>query len=179
MIKTMQARSQIADFFQENKIGTIHDGAFAAYYTSNYLIQDTSESIYKHRLKGFSKDPHSAYIELWGILQAVNILQDSIIELSKFAGLSVRKPKIDSASHRLRELRIELAGHPANRERGPKTRSFISRHFGSYSAIQYERYNQIEARIEHPVFHLGELLDQFDEEASILLGVILGKMSSS
>jgi len=46
-----------------------------------YLLQDTSESLYVHRIKGFANDPHEAYIEFWGVMQAIFIQQDAISEL--------------------------------------------------------------------------------------------------
>lgn len=31
--------------------------------------------------KGFSEDPHEAYLKFWGVMQAIIIQQDSICEL--------------------------------------------------------------------------------------------------
>ena len=42
------------------------DDAYAAFYTSKYLIQDTAEAIFAHLDRGFSKDPMAAYLEFLG-----------------------------------------------------------------------------------------------------------------
>ncbi len=51
---------------------------YSAYYISMYLIQDTYGAILAHQKKGFSEEPLLAYIEFWGVMQAIVIQQDSI-----------------------------------------------------------------------------------------------------
>ena len=62
-------------FYKANK------DEFAAYYTAMYLLQDSTAGLGKHREKGFSPDPFLKYIEIWGVLQAIIIQQDSINKL--------------------------------------------------------------------------------------------------
>ena len=45
-----------------------------------YLIQDTGELVQSHMKHGFSSDPWLAYIEFWGVMQAIFIQQDAINE---------------------------------------------------------------------------------------------------
>src|SRR5208283_2330368 len=76
MNRILAVRSKIYDQFHGSKAGPEHffkdenAEAFAAYYTSMYLIQDTGESVAAHMKRGFSSDPWSAYIEFWGVMQA-------------------------------------------------------------------------------------------------------------
>lgn len=133
------------------------EDAFAAYYTSMYLIQDTAESLMAHRQSGFSADPMKAYIELWGILQAVIIQQDAIDELAATVGATPEKVRAQTHAAELRDFRDIIAGHPSARFRGtPRSRSFLGRGFGSYSSIMYERYLPDKGKVEHPTVDLGD-----------------------
>jgi hypothetical protein len=89
MDEVLAVRSKIYDQFQGSRAGPEHffkdehAEAFAAYYTAMYLIQDTGEAIAAHRSVGFSLDASLAYIEFWGVMQAIVIQQDAICELYK------------------------------------------------------------------------------------------------
>jgi proline iminopeptidase len=54
---------------------------YAAYYMSMYLLQDTGEALHGHRQHGFSAGAMQAYLEFWGVMQALVIQQDAICEL--------------------------------------------------------------------------------------------------
>ena len=140
---------------------------FAAYYTSMYLLQDTTESLMAHREKDFSSNPLEAYIEFWGVMQALVIQQDSIAELYK----AVTSSKLDTRNltswQALRTLRNTCAGHPANKARpktSPTSRTFMGRSFGNYSAVTYEQWQsgdrQRGGSKSHPVVNLGAQLKQ-------------------
>ncbi len=80
-------RSDIYAFFQKNGecqkffYSPENKEKYVAYYNSMYLLQDSTEGLWQHREKGFSKDPLLAYIEFWGVMQAVIIQQDAIQEI--------------------------------------------------------------------------------------------------
>jgi hypothetical protein len=87
MHRIVDRRQEIYDYFHNNDacqrffFDAAQEERYAAYYTSMYLVQDTSESLLVHRARGFSSDSHAAYIEFWGVMQALIIQQDSISEL--------------------------------------------------------------------------------------------------
>jgi hypothetical protein len=89
MNAVMTVRQQIADYWetcwdngtQPVKVMFESDDAFAAFYASKYLIQDTAEAVQDHLGRGFSKNPMAAYLEFWGVMQAIIIQQDAIREL--------------------------------------------------------------------------------------------------
>jgi len=124
-------------------IKTNSEDAYAAYYTSMYLIKDTGEAIFSHMDKGFATDPWQAYIEFWGVMQALFIQQDAICELHKAVkGEKLEKknePEKFRAWNELRDFRNLCAGHPAKRGSGMPKRTFMGRSFGTYSAIKYEK----------------------------------------
>src|SRR5208283_1910951 len=87
MDQILAVQSNIYDQFHGSNAGrehffkADHAEAYAAYYTVMYLIQSTGESIQSHMKRGFSSDPWLAYIEFWGVMQAIVIQQDAIKEL--------------------------------------------------------------------------------------------------
>jgi hypothetical protein len=62
---------------------------------------------------GFSRDPMRAYIEFWGVMQAIAIQQDAICELHKaVVGSRPDKDQIGPTWKDLKEKRNQCAGHP-------------------------------------------------------------------
>jgi hypothetical protein len=150
---------------------------YVAYYNSMYLLQDTTESILNHREKGFSTDPLSAYLEFWGVMQAIFIHQDSIGELYKAVlGVPLNIGGLQ-AWKSVRDLRNTCAGHPANKSRPkciPLSRTFMGRDFGDYHEITYELWQQ-GIGISHPQVPLGKIIDEYACEASnVLIAILVG-----
>ena len=178
MNQVSNIRQQIADHWQARlpPMGALfaNDDAFAAFYTGKYLIQDTAESISAHMSAGFSKNPYAAYIEFWGVMQALIIQQDAIVELHKSIcgiGPVLAKP---SPWYALRELRNRCAGHPANKSvNGSTLRSFMGRTFGCYEEIVYEQYDAATAKTTHPKINLRKLIDEYDGQAASILSLCL------
>src|SRR5216683_2518582 len=89
MMKLLKVCTAIYDRFHRSSAGTAfffrpqNADAYAAYYTSMYLIQDTGEAVLTHMAKDFSADPMQAYLEFWGVMQAINIQQDSILQVQE------------------------------------------------------------------------------------------------
>lgn len=153
---------------------------YSAYYTSMYLLQDTTESLIVHRYKDFSSDPFEAYIEFWGVMQALFIQQDSISELHEAViGSALNRRNLVSWNE-LRNLRNTCAGHPVKKDRpkkSPLSRTFMGRSFGNYSAVTYEQW-QSDRIISHPVVDLGSLIDSYATEAEQQLSLILQSMKN-
>lgn len=191
MLKIANLREEIYNFFQQNnkcqQFFFDNEERYVAYYTSMYLLQDTTESLMTHRDNDFSSEPLTAYIEFWGVMQALIIQQDSIAELYEaVTGTSIEKRNPSSSWLSLREFRNICAGHPAKKDRPNKTpvsRTFMSRQFGKYSAITYEQWQNdgikslsIMEKISHPNVNLGKLIDNYAEEAAIELTLVLESM---
>lgn len=181
MDTVLDRRGEIYDYFHANQAcqkhffdGT-HEAEYVAYYNSMYLLQDSTESLWSHRRRGFSDDPHQAYLELWGVFQAVIIQQDSIAEIFEVMTGSELKRKGLTTWVELRHLRNVCAGHPAKRDRPksvPLTRSFLGRMFGGYGTLKYEQWEP-GVGTTHPQVRLGELLDSYAVEAERVLSRVL------
>ncbi|NJO54745.1 MAG: hypothetical protein HC829_07815 [Bacteroidales bacterium] len=118
MEKILDLRQEIYQQFHGSRAGpdffflSENKNEYAAYYTAMYLIQDTGEAVWWHMGQGFSSEPMHAYIEFWGVLQAICIQQDAIDELHK-AVIGSRPGRVeDCAWKKIRDLRIRCAGHP-------------------------------------------------------------------
>lgn len=191
-----EIREQIYNYFHDNPdcqaffFDQMREERYAAYYTSMYLLQDTTESLAVHRENGFSENPFKAYIEFWGVMQAVIIQQDTIREL--YETITGSRLKIDDSSSwsELRYLRNICAGHPAKRNRPkskPLTRTFMRRDFGGYSLLTYEKWEKPKstgpsvspfANISHPEVELGNLMDEYEIEVCEILYKIYNFMES-
>jgi hypothetical protein len=184
MLRIVDRRQEIYNYFHNNGgcwqffCAAAQDERFAAYYTSMYLLQDTSESLLAHRQKGFSSDPLAAYIEFWGVMQALIIQQDSISELYEAVTGKELAIRTLNSWQALRALRNTCAGHPAKKDRprnSQVTRTFMGRRFGGYSAITYEQW-QTQSGISHPTVQLDALIDGYAKEAESKLVEVLQSM---
>ncbi|MFT3741458.1 MAG: hypothetical protein QM752_02095 [Gammaproteobacteria bacterium] len=117
MMKILEIRQKIYNHFHASKgcseyfFSSERADDYATYYTSMYLLQDTSEALLTHMECGFTKSLVS-YIEFWGIMQAIIIQQDCIknlYEIIKGSGLW-KSPK--KSWWKIRNLRNMCAGHP-------------------------------------------------------------------
>jgi hypothetical protein len=188
MHRVNRCREEIYDYFQKNEkcqayfLDPVHDDDHAAYYNSAYLLQDTTESLWYHRQQGFSSSPFSAYLEFWGVMQAVIIQQDAISEMHQVivgSPLDARASNL-TAWLEIRELRNLCSGHPAKKNRPknkPIARSFMGRRFGGYEQIAYELWEQ-GAGTSYPKVRLGALLDRYAQEAAQQLSIILNSMKA-
>jgi len=143
-----------------------------------FLIQDTGESLSEHRKRDFSHDPYVSYLEFWGVMQAIIIQQDAIRELHR--AITETSPVVPKPSPwwRMREFRIQSAGHPAGRTFGVPApqRSFMGRTGRSYARVQYELWDAHTCQTTHPTINLGHMLDEYDLQAAGLLANILRSM---
>lgn len=186
MNQLLAVRTAIYDHFHSSSAGSAfffrpeNADAYAAYYTSMYLMQDTGEAVLSHMARGFSPDPMQAYLEFWGVMQALDIQQDAIFQTHEAVVGSAPKIQTGSAWAQLRDVRHLCAGHPANRRHGVPApqRTFMGRSFGNYDRIQYELWDASAGQTTHPVFDLRQMIDGYDGEASAVLNDVLSAMKS-
>lgn len=184
MNRIADRRQEIYDYFHGNAacqqyfFDTAHEEQYVAYYNSMYLLQDSTESLWQHRNKGFSGDPLLAYIEFWGVMQAVIIQQDSISEIFEVITGNKFNAKFQGAWCQLRALRHVCAGHPVKKDRpksAPLSRTFMGRSFGTYESITYECWER-SVGTNHRKVKLGSLLESYAAEATEKLSEIMVSM---
>ena len=164
---------------------------YAAYYNSMFLIQDTTDAIFTHMNKGFSRESSIAYIEIWGVMQAIQIQQDAIVELYSAVVGGAPALNIGPGWIALRDLRNLLAGHPARRTHRIQgtQRAFMGRRFGTYDRLTYELWDSFAASLPQPagkVFrgtsfptvNLRQMIIDYADEAAAALQTVYETMQS-
>ena len=193
MNKTLTARTNIYDWLQSSASMTgyfaqpTQEDAYARYYTSMYLIQDTAESVSSICTDGLSTDSLRAYVELWGTLQALIIQQDAIGELhTAITGQQLPKQSPQSAWQEIRTLRNEIAGHPiAQGNKSQPKRSFLGRFPGTLDDVIYEQYQSGSnpsgalKNTQQKNINLRALIDKYDAEAAAALDGVLAHMKKT
>lgn len=180
MDKLLAVLSKISERFQRSNAGPEHffkdKEANAAYYTSMFLIQDTGESVACHMKRGFSSVPSSAYIEFWGVMQAIFIQQDAICELHK--AIVGPPPQIQKGPNwsAIRDIRNTCAGHPAHSNATQRT--FLGRRFGTYAGITYELWDAKTQQSTYPTFNLAAMIKAYDAEAAIILNTVFDALKT-
>ena len=190
MIRVSEIRDSIYDYFQSTQACfddlSKRPEEYAAYYTSMHLIQDATDALMEHRKQDFSNNVYIAYVEFWGVMQAVIVQQDAIRELHEV--LCGRAPETGKMYHwlEIREMRNQLAGHPAkterdatgNRSRKAKykadqivTRSFMSRDDIRYTDLGYKQINEQAGRVVNiqAQFNLDSMLNRYAGAAEQVL----------
>ena len=181
MNKILTIREKIYNYFHSNKkcqkyfFSPERSKEYSIYYTSMYQIQDTAEALMEHRKKGFTRPSLIAYIEFWGLMQAIIIQQDSIKQLYKLFTFKSLKIDRNSQWKNIRELRNLCAGHPINKSKDsdnkdiPPKRTFMGRNFGDYNCMIYEQFDESTGQFTHPKIFLGKIIDQYEIEAESIL----------
>lgn len=187
MDRLLRIRSAIYDHFHASDIreGYFlqpgHRDRFAQYETAMLLLQDTGEALWTHRRREFSPSPMMAYIEFWGVVQAVIIQQDALVELAT----SVGAPAVHGgpAWRDIRDFRNLLVGHPAKKASGPKSdgargpmRSFMGRQEKAYREMTYELWDGGAQKVSHPKVDLGQMIDAYEAEAADHLAAIFAHL---
>lgn len=187
MDRLLRVRSAIHDHFHSSRIREGYflqlgrRDCFAQYETAMLLLQDTGEALWTHRCREFSSSAMMAYIEFWGVVQAVIIQQDALVELAA----SVGAPAVSggAAWKDIRNFRNLLVGHPANKTSGSKThgakgpmRSFMGRQEKTYNELTYELWDGGAEKVSHPRVDLGKMIDAYEAEAVDHLEAILAHL---
>ena len=123
MHQVLNGRSAISSQFQNSAgCSKLQGDQYAAYATSMSLIQDTGEAVEAHLGVDFASDPMRAYLEFWGVMQAIFIQQDAIHELHLvIAGARpILPPGSAWASLREVERPVRAMRRAAARQRPPR-----------------------------------------------------------
>jgi len=139
-----------------------------------YLLQDTTEGLACHIRTGFNDNPLLAYIEIWGIMQAIIIQQDSISTLYKVVTNNTLALEEDSKWKEIRRLRNQCAGHPL--DQNSRYRSFFGRGSISYEELQYERKDKTKPEPDSINIQYAQLVEDYADEAVGFLNTIIENM---
>jgi len=149
---------------------------YEAFCVAKDLIQDSGEALLAHRKTGFSASASLAYIEFWGVLQAIFIQQGAIKEMWKLFDLKPKELPVPPAWEDVRVLRNLAAGHPVAEKHSGNglRRSVTSRTQKSYSEIKLTVFSESDER--HQVVNLGAKIDCYDAAAALIMAQIFDKL---
>jgi hypothetical protein len=79
------------------------------------VIEDTEEAVTAYMAKEFGESKSAHYLAIYGLLQAIYVQQDAVINLCESLGI---QEKIDSYPKlkKIREIRNDIVGHPTKRD---------------------------------------------------------------
>lgn len=80
------------------------------------VIEDTTMAIQFYSSQGDTRDKGRLYLETYGVLQALVVRQDAVLDLCKALGFSSTRGD-DSSFVRVRTARVAVAGHPTKKQR--------------------------------------------------------------
>lgn len=148
-----------------------NEDRYFAFCAAKDWIQDTADALDTHREQEFSKSASNAYLEFWGIMQAVFIQQDAILELqySLTGERTLPRKCVAPKWHEIRDLRNLSVGHPTKKggKTVPRARCVTGRQSKSYNCIPLTIYSHGDVMSKD--LNLGKLLEEYDTEASLLL----------
>lgn len=157
-----------------------HKDELASYYTAMCLLQDSTESLCEHRKRGFNTDELLAYIEIWGVLQAIIIQQDAIEAIYKVLHWNEIEVPQGTKWLELRNIRNLYSGYPVTKDARAQLdkkrekdveRSFLGRDFGGYDELIIEVWNKKKTVFKN--IELGKLIDDYTGEATQCLQEII------
>ncbi len=148
---------------------------YTKYYTAMYLLQDTTEGLSAHMDQGFNTNPHLAYIELWGVMQAIFLQQDSITTLYKIFMEDKLSLENESKWKEIRKLRNQCSGHPL--DQSGKYRSFFGRDGINYENLRYERKDRRLPEPEFITIDYAQLISDYADETIPFLDAIIETMT--
>lgn len=151
---------------------------FNSFMFAKDWLQDTAEALLVHRQDGFSRQPHKAYLEFWGVLQAVFVQQDAISVLYKAViDIDLNHSDLDVAWSAVRNLRNRAAGHPTTGERAtPKGPTATGRQPKTYDRIVMQ-VGLPNGKTSSEEIALGKMVDAYDVEAARVVRLITRHLS--
>ncbi|WP_415716100.1 hypothetical protein [Maridesulfovibrio sp.] len=125
--------------------------------------------------QGFNTNPHLAYIELWGVMQAIFLQQDSITTLYKIFMEDKLSLENESKWKEIRKLRNQCSGHPL--DQSGKYRSFFGRDGINYENLRYERKDRRLPEPEFITIDYAQLISDYADETIPFLDAIIETMT--
>lgn len=171
-------------WWDRENMGFASEDQYFAFCAAKDWIQDTSEALLLHRKTDFSRDPAKAYLEFWGVMQALFAQQDAIKQLwySLHGSDDLHpRPSQESAWEELRDLRNLAVGHPTKSVQSKvakaakvSARCVTGRQPKSYTQIPLTVY--VGGSVETEPLDLAALIDRYDAEGAVYLEICEQKL---
>lgn len=150
---------------------------FSQLCSSLDVIEDTEDAITAYQEKDFGDDKPSHYLAVYGLLQAIYVQQDAVINLCESLGIKdniKNYPKLKE----IREIRNDTVGHPTKRDF--KSKNVISYHHITQITLDKSGFTLISyfSNNAPPQFRDIKILELITEQAKFT-STILSTIGSS
>ncbi|MBN1876419.1 MAG: hypothetical protein JXA33_19500 [Anaerolineae bacterium] len=153
---------------------------FSQLCSSFDIIEDTEEAIIAYTTMEFREDKSVYYLCVYGLLQAIYVQQDAVINLSESLGLP-EKINTYPVLKDIREARNDIVGHPTKRDQRkgqPTSYHHISRITLSQSGFQLISYFADGSSPQFRNIDLQELITKQREFISKILGSLITQLEA-
>ena len=179
-----ELRSDLDNLFQHSRLrnqefqGFPDKDSSITFCVTKDLLQDTHEALMAIFESESDQRAPAAYVLFWGILQTVAIQQDALSEMYlSIYGQEPRNFWNNSRWSKVRQIRRQLAGHPAKADRKDlRTRCSIARGFLSPTSAYVEKWNIDNAECNHELIALKPIIQAYYQVAVQMLSSIHEKM---
>ena len=153
---------------------------FSQLCSSLDVIEDTEDAIIAYTEKDFGEDKPSHYLAVYGLLQAIYVQQDAVINLCKSLGI---KDKVNNYPKlkEIREIRNDTVGHPTKRDQQkgkPVSYHHISQMTLNKSGFTLASYFSNGSQVQFRDINIPELIVEQNRFISTILTTLINNLEA-
>jgi hypothetical protein len=142
------------------------------------VIEDTEDAISAYTDKDFGEDKPSHYLAVYGLLQAIYVQQDAVINLCESLGI---KDKVNNYPKlkEIREIRNDTVGHPTHRDQQkgkPASYHHISQPTLNKSGFILASYFSDGSQVQFRYIKISELIFEQSKYISDILTTLINNL---
>ncbi len=153
---------------------------FSQLCSSLDVIEDTEDAISAYTEKDFGEDKPSHYLAVYGLLQAIYVQQDAVINLCESLGIKDEinnYPKLKE----IREIRNDTVGHPTKRDKQkgkPVSYHHISQITLNKSGFTLASYFSDGSQVQFRDIKIPELIVEQNKFISAILTTLINNLKA-
>lgn len=153
---------------------------FSQLCSSLDVIEDTEDAITAYTEKDFGDDKPSHYLAVYGLLQAIYVQQDAVINLCESLGI---KDKVNNYPKlkEIREIRNDTVGHPTKRDQQkgkPVSYHHISQMTLNKSGFTLASYFSDGSQVQFRDISISELIVEQNRFISTILTTLVNNLEA-